>query len=472
MKHFPAEILCNIFLCAIVSAPRFGSTLSITVPLFVSGVCRRWRNVSLSYGELWSYLSVEFDEDILGDDQGDRWIKYRKDIVEIFDTWLRRTNGCPVNFGIVCGDVHYADEESHSAVEGMLTELLAQQHRWRDVLIEWRFPYTSRNFPGIIATDMPLLTSLTLIWDIGGEYSPISAHVDISRSDLLQQLHIRGKHTLHVGNTPTRTLTGPIDLQFLNRVIDEQAVHACWRVIEIAPNIAEFRADSDFVGDDDTPLPDFGGAHQLELCSLRILFLKVGQVSTTFLDKLTLPALQALNFESFEGSEGGETLMNLFMRCVPPITCLHLFEGAADESTLIPVLHLSPALEMLWISDGKLSYRLFRELAAVAHDDHGLIQGYGASESYPLCPALQFFRVSTRTDESFEGLADAFIAMIRARRSFVKPLTRITFDHEAPLPIESVFNDYERVQTALDKCVWITTEGDNPPSDPFRSYDC
>ena len=132
MDKLPHEIICDIFLTACqlklhnerevmrLRACRLPvpSSISNFAPLDISHVCRSWRRIALSYGDIWSYMCITFTR---------VWLPHFLPIVkEGFDTWLRRTRRSPLNITFMCC-VRYSDAQD--LVEHMLMALVDQQHR-------------------------------------------------------------------------------------------------------------------------------------------------------------------------------------------------------------------------------------------------------------------------------------------------------------------------------------------------------
>ncbi|EJD04738.1 uncharacterized protein FOMMEDRAFT_153814 [Fomitiporia mediterranea MF3/22] len=89
---------------------------SIRAPVRISSVCRQWRKESLSFGVLWTYLKYYVDG-VPPD-----WL------IEVFDTWLQRSNGAPLNFSFTCHLYSHRSKEDYLVAERIVLMLLDHQN--------------------------------------------------------------------------------------------------------------------------------------------------------------------------------------------------------------------------------------------------------------------------------------------------------------------------------------------------------
>lgn len=117
VNHLPSDVFCDIFLRSLPSLDEMWdcgldlNQASITAPFYISHVFQDWCRVSLSFGELWSSLCIT-----------SRWCDSWKLMVDIFETWLRRTNECPLNFTVNLHGFHVR-ENAQSLAEHMIINL-------------------------------------------------------------------------------------------------------------------------------------------------------------------------------------------------------------------------------------------------------------------------------------------------------------------------------------------------------------
>ena len=170
------------------------------IPLRISHVCQYWRDTAISLGELWSYLSIQHSREGVRSIQ---WWGSRTAMLNIFDTWLRRTGKGPINFTLICF-LTRSPKEDHRACEHIITTLIAQQQRWKDVRLTWKGFQPSPDLQAIEITNMPLLTSLLLrpvLGSVQGIDSPrIPFRIDISHSRRLRRLIVESVDSLEVGH--------------------------------------------------------------------------------------------------------------------------------------------------------------------------------------------------------------------------------------------------------------------------------
>ncbi|KAL5513930.1 hypothetical protein ACEPAG_2691 [Sanghuangporus baumii] len=398
MDKLPPEIVLDIF-SAIIPKRTPGDEIisytdSIFVPLLFSHICRPWRKLALSYGELWSHLCIDFITL--------RRRSKRKMMVEIFDTWLSRTEGAPLNYLFCCNLIVEDDVAVHRGAEHIITTLLSQQHRWRNVHFVWSNVELSREFPGVNATNMPLLQSLTLSSELSAyNMRSIPAVVNVAQSPQLRYLFLDGNYKLMGGDEQLEWLTGSAQLKFSIRAKDH-AIDTCLNFLDNVPSLTGFQANFGRIRIGRRPSRDsrvvVPGLRSLGFCDRQ---------SSEMIKWLTLPSLRSLRYSDCGYDEQGRILLDFIYRSRPPLSFLELHCDVCglDETALIKILRHLPTIRELRIYEASVSVPFFRAFTE-ANDIDGRV----------LCPNLTTFHfLSSLYDADFHAIVDALIVMLKFR---------------------------------------------------------
>ncbi|KAG2748345.1 hypothetical protein P692DRAFT_20805227 [Suillus brevipes Sb2] len=87
--RLPTEVLSQIFLFCLPQDQHLLPKPGLA-PVLLTMICRRWREVAIGFPKLWCTLQLQFDHD----DWQQRALCY--------DSWLKRSRGCPLSLRIVC----------------------------------------------------------------------------------------------------------------------------------------------------------------------------------------------------------------------------------------------------------------------------------------------------------------------------------------------------------------------------------
>ncbi|KAL5521911.1 hypothetical protein ACEPAF_1765 [Sanghuangporus sanghuang] len=398
MDKLPPEIVLEIFNASVPKRTPGDEKISYTGPIFVpllfSHICRSWRKLALSYGELWSHLCIDFITL--------RRKTKRKMMVEIFDTWLSRTKRVPLNYLFCCNLLVEDDVSVHRSAEYIITTLLSQQHRWRNVHFVWSNVELSREFPGVNVTNMPLLQSLTLSSELTAyDMRSIPAVINVAQSPQLRYLFLDGNYKLMGGNQQLEWHTGATQLNFSIRAKDH-AIDTCLNFLDNVPSLTEFQANFGRIRIGRRPCRD----SRVVVPDLRSLGFCDRQ-SSQMIKWLTLPSLRALRYCDCGNDERGRILLDFIYRSRPPLSFLELHRNVygLDETALIKILRHLPTLRELRIYEANVSVPFFRALTE-ANDIDGHV----------ICPNLTTFHfLASLYDINFHAIVDALIAMLKSR---------------------------------------------------------
>ncbi|KAL5504935.1 hypothetical protein ACEPAH_7598 [Sanghuangporus vaninii] len=435
MEALPPEILCDIFLRSLpLSFDKFRIPFkaSISVPLYISHVCRAWRSLALLYGKLWSYLCINYTTP--------RVQKKRKALVDIFDTWLSRTNGSPISYVFRCALDEEDNVEDHRRAEYMIKTLLSQQYRWKDVDFAWYDVEFSDKFPGgLYMTNMPTLTSFSLHVDL-----PVRAAISIAQSSRLKGLDFCGNLDLSVTGEPLRLLSGSrFEFPSYYGYTGSHAVQTCLDFLENAPSIVRFEARFTY---DLVSSNRHSHRPRLSMPSLRSLKLDYGEAPATIIDNVTLPCLEALYYAS-DTEEG--IFVDFFRRSRPPLTFLAVHGSCTQEEEMTGILRLLPCLVDLRYSNASVSERFFRELAIQAVE----IEENPLFIEHVICPKLETIHLRYLLPlDSITECIEALMYMMRSRERIQKSFGKIYLDLDIGTSAIIDVSNLGRYTEALRQC--------------------
>ncbi|KAL5483488.1 hypothetical protein ACEPAI_8720 [Sanghuangporus weigelae] len=399
MDTLPAEIICDIFLKSLPSSrskDRSFQTASISAPLWISHVCRDWRAMALSLGELWSFLCINYNKDVDN-------LQMSK-LVEIFDTWLSRTNNVPLNYTFICKVDGVKDAKTRRGAKHIIKTLLSEQRRWKDVEFDWGGVKISQVLK---MTNMPMLTSLSILTD-----PPPSVEIRLARSPRLRRLRVDGDFDLEVGDEVPSLLLEAISISPGPGVWLIESIDYCLSLLRRTPFLREL--DAIFI------FPSFiprNNGHPILLQELRAMNTVVFDASMAFFDILTLPSLKALRYTQRGLAHTGDMLLSLVQRSRPPLTWLSLGEHTVDPDQLVSVLRLLPSLRHLRCNRVPVSRSVFLLLSIVSNSSEA-----NAGDRI-ICPLLETLHLQTSglledREETFEALAEMLRSRAKIQESF------------------------------------------------------
>ncbi|KAL5483475.1 hypothetical protein ACEPAI_8706 [Sanghuangporus weigelae] len=341
----------------------------------------------------------------------------RRIVVDIFDTWLSRTNGSPISFMFLCSLDDLDDVEDHRRTEYMVKTLLSQQHRWKDVKFASFNVKCSDEFPGLDMTNMPILTLLSLHVEF-----PVRAAIN------------RGS---------PRALKASIRLVISIYQSLGSRFQISLDVLKNAPFLTKF--DVDFSSN--LALSNRHDHHpRFLLLSLRALKLEYREAPAAIVDNLTLPPLEAFYYAS-SVKEG--ILFNFFRRSRSPLTFLALCDSCAGEDEILGILRLLPCLKALRYSNSIVSKRFFRELAVGIEE----IEENALSLERPICPKLDILCLHNLLPiDSVSGCVGSLVTMTRSRARIQKSFENIRLELDSTNFVEINISDIEKYTEALEQC--------------------
>ncbi|KAL5486215.1 hypothetical protein ACEPAI_7260 [Sanghuangporus weigelae] len=394
---------------------------SIALPVRLSHVSRRWRGISLSTGELWSYLSLVVNESTA---------KQFWNLIRVFDVFLERSGRCPLNFRLEC---RLSNKETIKAGHHIISIILTQQHRWKDVNFLWQGLNPSHGFGGLQMNDMPLLR--TFVVDISictAEGAPVYPKLDLEKSRQLEALVVRNGIALEFGETPKYRLSKcvvNIPLKYMNIV----SWRICQDILKNSPNLQslDFRTGPHV----DSPSLEPGEGSVLLHRGLKKLDLRYGLCSEFVIDGLCLPALKELYYVGGSLGAGGNKLLRFVQRSEPALTSFTIHGTYIRDVMLVKVLHHLPTITQLALLSCPLS-AFFIHAFEIPSDTECPPAVFKVDVS-ALCPRLRSLHISCSSlYQSFElPFVDALNLMIESRRRSLNTLNKVTI-HAAPRRVE------------------------------------
>ncbi|KAL5521114.1 hypothetical protein ACEPAG_9036 [Sanghuangporus baumii] len=395
MDTLPAEIICDIFLKSLPSPrskDRSFQAASISTPLWISHVCRDWRAMALSLGELWSFLCINYNKDVDN-------LQMSK-LVEIFDTWLSRTNNVPLNYTFICKVKGVNDAEIHHGAKHIITTLLSEQRRWKDVEVDWGGVRVSQVLE---MTNMPMLTSLSISADL----SP-SVKISLARSPRLGGLRVIGAFDLEVGDEVSSFLLEAVSIGPENDLSVIGSLNNCLSLLQRAPFLREL--DASFIFPFFMPRNSSYSGRPILLQELRAMNMVVCDASMAFLDILTLPSLKALRYTQIDLADTGSMLLSFVQRSRPPLTWLSLGEDTVNPDQLMSVLRLLPSLRHLRCKGVSVSRSVFLLLSVVSNSNEA------NAGDRTICPLLETLHLQASGFlEDREETLEVLVEMLRSR---------------------------------------------------------
>ncbi|KLO17106.1 hypothetical protein SCHPADRAFT_994577 [Schizopora paradoxa] len=254
-QMLPPDALYLIFLhaCASPIGDLSPKVLSLS-PMNFANVCRSWREVVAERPSLWGHLDVNFRS--LG--------SLTPNLSQVVETWLRNSGSAPLNLRL---KFNLESAVRNSEFEAMVSRILSQAHRWKDVVLQLHYPFLQEFLGEISLPPMPFLTSLCIgcgPMDAGN----IGIRFDVSHCQHLQSLTLRFGVKMGLFERERYRLDS---LTFLNLDVDNSGFEDFQGILQSSPNLSELDVSfSSSSGFDRLPHLE---AESLSLPNLTYLFL-------------------------------------------------------------------------------------------------------------------------------------------------------------------------------------------------------
>ncbi|KAK0204839.1 hypothetical protein DFS33DRAFT_700695 [Desarmillaria ectypa] len=248
IRKIPAELIAEIILLAVAEATAisangqsYSSAVNI-VPLWLSHVCRSWRETALFLQPLWTHLYLSSDQ------------KYGS---ELLQTWLDRSGQRGLHF-----HVKLTSRPTHGQ-HHFVQSLVAHSRRWHTMHL-----YASGStlaHLGDIRGHLPLLTDVKLAIsspeDIAGSVTDIFIDAPLLRSFRISSQEFW--RTAPIFQIPWHQLNA--------FSVDDAGIHDCIEYLNQAPNLVQCRLLSRFAPVLPTVMVVHEHLRSLSLCDYRLL---------------------------------------------------------------------------------------------------------------------------------------------------------------------------------------------------------
>ena len=415
MDKLPCEVLTDIFLKTITvdydRGVRLFNEFNLR-PLRVSHVCRRWREIAISYRYLWSYFCMSVQS-------------RPADILATFDLFQERSSGAPLYF-----DIHFSfidldfvtkpGKDAFNSVEYVILALAQQQHRWVEARLYWENGTERKRITELfLAKNMPMLRTLYL-WTL----ETTTIYIDTHKCPKLERIDVSGGIVLWTGGEPETsqllqcTLSG--SLTFFDIRSIRTTARSCLDFLQIAPFLEKLRIT--FRSYNANHRSDGPAAPASPVVHPKLRCLQLVSGLGLLLGQIVLPSLTALDLE---GSMKDVTLINFFQRSTPPLTFLRIDCYDNSENTIIDVLRLLPTLREFYLLHVRITARFFQELTVLEAGDTG-VNSLAAAP----CPELEVIGVIPQFQLELDHSAEyqnAFVTMLESRARHLGTFPKVTF---------------------------------------------
>ncbi|KAJ7645140.1 hypothetical protein DFH06DRAFT_1301156 [Mycena polygramma] len=290
----PTEITMEIFLRCLPSQPRL--PCPSIVPLLLTQICHRWREIALDTQSLWQSLIF----------------KDRQVSVELLRLWLYRSGALPLNLSLQCWDP--------LRVGTLIEAIMPHSHHWQDMKLG--LPLTSFGDLNLRHTSFPLLRAIsldTIQWR-GDDES--TATVLVWDAPSLREVHVSTFPKIKIGVPwPQLTaLTLRTDVEFMECL---SFLRGCLNLVNLTVRTigpAAFHADI------------------LALDSLQSLDCNISDGADTLMQYLALPRLERLAIADTCEVEHASVLTAFIIRSA----CGNLRHLSLSVTSTIPSENLTP----------------------------------------------------------------------------------------------------------------------------------
>ncbi|KAJ7163080.1 hypothetical protein C8R46DRAFT_1102378 [Mycena filopes] len=213
--QLPPELICEIFLHCLPS-PRTPPSPK-AAPLLLGQVCRRWRNIALSFPPLWESLTLATVSS--ADPTNEQ--------VAMLDLWLARAGESTLRVSIVMDNEDYPNSFFfHIRRSELYRKLRRSSHRWRELEIVRRL----EDFPALLHKDapwnLPHLVKLSLLLSSGGRHQtqfPPDQLSNLMDAPALREVHLMGFTpkclVLPWGQLTTAVIENLLPIEFLQTLV-------------------------------------------------------------------------------------------------------------------------------------------------------------------------------------------------------------------------------------------------------------
>ncbi|KAG2141899.1 hypothetical protein DEU56DRAFT_795438 [Suillus clintonianus] len=315
--RFPTEILTQIFHHCLPQIPQFEGLQppsELEVPMLLTRICRRWREVALGMPSLWCELSVDVVD-----------VNWQR-AAFCYDTWLKRTRGHPLSLTLQFNEYDHSTKLRH-----LLQPYISQI---TSLSVDFYYPDT----PGlVILPDFLALEELSVVICAVMLTNPLPAigHY-ISQLSTLRSFSVTGLWFDH----EDLSFFEPVWPCLTNATIDIDGPETALHLLQLAPNLSSLTIH--MVVNVIQALESFT---HIKLQSLHITCESERQLSD-LLNALSLPTLRVLDVRDvLEWPHKEFKAFLLRSRC--PLESLIVRGGATTDEQRAEYITLVPSFQIV-----------------------------------------------------------------------------------------------------------------------------
>ncbi|KAJ6458635.1 hypothetical protein C8R47DRAFT_1162915 [Mycena vitilis] len=302
VSTLPAEIAAEIFAQCIsrVDLHQRPEDAPTSTPFVLMGVCRAWKEITLSTPLLWSTMHLRWNE-------FPRWISSEPGLLEEFiDRWFGRAGVCPLSFIL-----HASREDSDGAIQpptaGRMHDVI-RRYSHRIYYLELDMNELEIRHLELDSMEFPLLQIATFGYDRSWQDTEPPLQI-FTRAPLWNDLRMRSGAAISDFSFPWSQLT-----KYEGVIWDMD-------MFILAPNLIEVACDLFAQDPWTTPVITHPNLRRLSITH---------SGSDDILRRLSLPGLQSLDISNVDQDSSLELFL---MRSSPPLLslCLHGDNSCFDE---------------------------------------------------------------------------------------------------------------------------------------------
>ncbi|KAF9033964.1 hypothetical protein BDZ89DRAFT_983780 [Hymenopellis radicata] len=336
IRFVPNEILCLIFQAVCADATPETRML----PLILSSVCARWREVAVGTPHLWTFIyAAPRRQRLLCPDEEAPALELERDrIGEVIPLYLTRSRLMPVNI----------DVATQSAP--LVRMLCSEAHRWTDVLFNMPAACLGEMYQSLDAKPLPNLTSLTLVDLTDANGLPSTAPAP---SPLTVFAHTPKLHMLCLGGPVCDLANHPLPYGRISSLVLSWMSEplGILRVIELCTSAYHVSVSDTFIEcDDESTLPDV--STKAPFVSFRLGGL--GRIQHV-LEHITAPAMFSLKLAPADPSKPGpgafelDGMIDFVRRSAASLRRLEIACVRVSDVGLLQLLAATPGLTELYV---------------------------------------------------------------------------------------------------------------------------
>ncbi|CAA7268923.1 unnamed protein product [Cyclocybe aegerita] len=356
----PTEIASRIFVSCMYDLEE-GEELDHHVPLTLSSVSRRWRDIARSTAPLWAYVRVGLDS-----------VGNQQEYQEILHQWLSRSRGFPLSVVVHVKYCDPNDTKKWAFCRTIIRILNAHSSRWTDLCVIMPLHLIT-----ILDGRAPNLRQLSITPPYSLEDYSGPAYFCVS-------IPYPAPNTVFL--TQCRLENFKIEWQNVTKVtLSAILINECLEVFKMAPLLQECA----LYDVEESPVVVSYPETPIILEHLTTMDVEVTTSSTSlFFDNIVAPSLNSLFYRGDKQSLNPLTSLVRRSSCQIKSLTVYEFDPVEHEAELCELLWALPALESLGLSSIYLSNEIFELLSRSAQ-----VPGEEGQKETQFLPLLRKLRI-------------------------------------------------------------------------------